>query len=156
MFTGDQVGYIKCYDIQPIFDYDSKNDIIIKKVKRSSIKKEKILEEYGIKIILKWQVEAHKESIKHLYHVDIEPRIIISTSNDLHIKIFGADDGEYKDELRQISVKYKPVPIGIKYSVNDPFKSRAEQTKEEFIIYRDEIKNQEKENIEDIENQQSK
>ena len=53
-------------------------------------------------------------------------------------------------------MKYKPVPIGIKYSVNDPFKSRAEQRKEEFIIYRDEIKNQEKENIEDIENQQSK
>ena len=47
------------------------------------------------------------------------------------------------------------MPIGIKYSVNDPFKSRAEQKKEEFIIYREDVKAQAKENIEDIENQQS-
>ena len=155
MFTGDQIGYIKCYDIKPIFDYDSKTDIIIKKAKRTSIKKERKLEEFGIKIELKWKVEAHKESIKHLYHVDIEPKIVISTSNDLHVKIFGADNGKYKDELRQISVKYKPIPIGIKYSINDPFKSPNEQKKEEFIIYRNQLEGHTKENIEEIENQQS-
>jgi hypothetical protein len=105
---------------------------------------------------MKWFVEAHKETIKHIYHVDIEPKIVISTSNDLHIKIFSADTGEYKDELKQISVKYKPIPIGIKYSVNDPFKSRTEQKKEEFIIYRKQLEGHTKENIEDIENQKSK
>ena len=130
-------------------------DIIIKKAKRTSIKKERKLEEFGIKIELKWKVEAHKESIKHLYHVDIEPKIVISTSNDLHVKIFGADNGKYKDELRQISVKYKPIPIGIKYSINDPFKSPNEQKKEEFIIYRNQLEGHTKENIEEIENQQS-
>ena len=56
----------------------------------------------------------------------------------------------------QISCKYKPVPIGIKYSVNDPFKSKNEQNKEEFIIYRRQLEGHTKENLEDIENQQSK
>ena len=104
---------------------------------------------------MKWFVEAHKETIKHIYHVDIEPKIVISTSNDLHVKIYSADDGKYKDELKQISAKFKPVPIGIKYSVNDPFKSKSEQSKEEFVIYRNQLIDQKKENIEDIENQQS-
>ena len=156
MFIGDQVGHIRCYDIKDIFGFQDRGEKFYKRYKRRLSKRDIQFTVTGINVNKLWDIPAHKESIKHLYHVDIEPRIIISTSNDLHIKIFGADDGEYKDELRQISVKYKPVPIGIKYSVNDPFKSRAEQRKEEFIIYRDEIKNQEKENIEDIENQQSK
>jgi hypothetical protein len=40
--------------------------------------------------------------------------------------------------------------------VNDPFKSRTEQKKEEFIIYRKQLEGHTKENIEDIENQKSK
>ena len=155
MFTGDQVGYIKCYDIKAIYDFQDTGDQFYKRYKRRLSKRDIEFNISGIDIKLLWKVEAHKESIKHLYHIDIEPRIVISTSNDLHIKLFNAEDGEYKDELKQISVKYKPVPIGIKYSVNDPFKSRAEQKKEEFIIYREDVKAQAKENIEDIENQQS-
>ena len=109
-----------------------------------------------IDVPLKWIVQAHKESLKHIHHVDIEPRIVISTSNDLQIKIFSADTGQYKDELKQISCKYKPVPIGIKYKVNDPFKSKNEQNKEEFIIYRKDLEEHTKDNLDDIENQQSK
>ena len=45
--------------------------------------------------------------------------------------------------------------IVIKYSINDPFKSPNEQKKEEFIIYRDQLEGHTKENIEEIENQQS-
>ena len=155
MFIGDQVGYIKCYDIKAIFDFQDNGDKFFQKYKRRLSKRDLQFHVTGIDIKEKWKIEAHKESIKHLYHVDIEPRIVISTSNDLHIKIFNADTSEYKDELKQISVKYKPVPIGIKYSVNDPFKSRGEQKKEEFIIYRDQLDGHAKENIEDIENQQS-
>ena len=101
-------------------------------------------------------MRPHKESLKHIHHVNIEPRIVISTGNDLHVKIFSAETGQYKDELKQISCKYKPVPIGIKYTVNDPFKSKSEQSKEEFIIYRKELEGHTKENLEDIENKQSK
>ena len=156
MFTGDQVGYIKCYDIKPIFDFCENDEIICKKFTKMSSMKDVQTHINKIDVPLKWKVEAHKESLKHIHHVDIEPRIVISTSNDLHIKIFSAETGEYKDELKQISCKYKPVPIGIKYTVNDPFKSKNEQNKEEFVIYRKELEGHTKENLEDIENQQSK
>ena len=154
MFIGDQVGQIKCYDIKNIIEFVSKEDEIIR-FRRASLKDNIIIREEKIKIEkIKWKEEKkHNEAIKHLYHVDIEPNILISTSNDLHVKIILAEDGEIKDELKQISIKYKPVPIGIKYSVNDPFKSPNEQEKEEFIIYRNQLDN--KENIEEIENQQS-
>ena len=160
MFIGDQVGFIKCYDIKPILDFHSKfgGGEKVEKVYREfmkSIKKQNMEpDSKGIELKLKWPKEAHKESIKHLYHVDIEPKILISTSNDLHVKIFSADDGDFKDELKQISIKYNPIPIGIKYSVNDPFKSKNEQKKEEFIIYRKQL-GKTKENIQEIENQQS-
>ena len=156
MFTGDQVGYIKCYDIKPIFDFCETDETICKKYSKTRAMNDVPTHVEGIEVQLKWKVEAHKESLKHIHHVDIEPRIVISTSNDLHIKIFSADTGQYKDELKQISCKYKPVPIGIKYTINDPFKSKNEQNKEEFIIYRKQLEGHTKENLEDIENQQSK
>ena len=40
--------------------------------------------------------------------------------------------------------------------MNDPFKSKNEKKKEEFIIYRKQVEDHNKENIEEIENQQSK
>ena len=109
-----------------------------------------------VQVTLKWSTEAHKESIKHIRHVDIEPRIVISTSNDLHIKIYNAENGKYIDELKQISCKYKPIPIGIKYKVNDPFKTKNEQNKEEITIYRNQLDGYTKENLEEIENKESK
>ena len=156
MFTGDQVGYIKCYDIEPIFNFCETDQTISKKFSKTNTIKDIQTKFKKIEVPLKWKVEAHKESLKHIHHVDIEPRIVISTSNDLHIKIFSAETGQYKDELKQISCKYKPIPIGIKYTVNDPFKSKNEQNKEEYIIYRNQLEGHAKENLEDIENQQSK
>jgi WD40 repeat protein len=156
MFTGDQVGYIKCYDIKAIFDFCENNEMVSKKFTKVTSMKEVQTHFEKITVPLKWEIEAHKESLKHIHHVDIEPRIVISTGNDLHVKIFSAETGQYKDELKQISCKYKPVPIGIKYTVNDPFKSKSEQSKEEFIIYRKELEGHTKENLEDIENKQSK
>jgi hypothetical protein len=155
MFTGDQMGYIKCYDIKGIIDFCETDQTITKKYSKSfSIQDVQATDKIRVK--LKWEKKAHNLAIKHIYHVDIEPRIVISTGNDLHVKIYSAETGEYKDELKQISCKYKPVPIGIKYSVNDPFKSKNEQNKEEFIIYRRQLEGHTKENLEDIENQQSK
>ena len=156
MFTGDQSGYIKCYDIKGIFDFCETDQIINKKYSKSFSIKDVQMHTDKIKVKLKWEKKAHNLAIKHIYHVDIEPRIVISTGNDLHVKIYSAETGDFKDELKQISCKYKPVPIGIKYTVNDPFKSKNEQNKEEFIIYRKQLEGHTKENLEDIENQQSK
>ena len=156
MFTGDQRGYIKCFDISRILNFCQTNEVINKKYSKSMSAKDIQIHVQKIDVPLKWIVQAHKESLKHIHHVDIEPRIVISTSNDLQIKIFSADTGQYKDELKQISCKYKPVPIGIKYKVNDPFKSKNEQNKEEFIIYRKDLEEHTKDNLDDIENQQSK
>ena len=48
-----------------------------------------------------WSVEAHKKNIREIYYIDIQPRIIISFSHDLRIKIFDADDEnkKYEDEF---------------------------------------------------------
>ena len=156
MFVGDQVGYLKCYDISKLCEMiefgESK-----KKGENDPLITLEVIENFkDINVNLKWAVEAHKESIKHIHHVEIEPKIIITTSNDLKIKIFDAKSGIFKDELRQISIKYKPIPIGIRYRVNDPFKSKSEQNYEEHIIMRNELDAFNKENMEDIENQQSK
>ena len=156
MFIGDQIGFIKCYDISPIFNFCEDNQMISKKYTKSISMKEIQTNLEKIVVPLKWEVQPHPGSIRHIHHVDIEPRIIISTGNDLHIKILSAETGQFKDELKQISCKYKPIPIGIKYTVNDPFKSKNEQSKEEHIIYRKQLEGHTKENLEEIENQQSK
>ena len=152
MFIGDQIGYITCYNIEQIFEFSEKEEN--NKKGNEDINNNNLNEK--IDVIFKWSKEAHKESIKHIHHVNIIPRIVISTSNDLHIKIYGADNGDYKDELKQISCKYKPVPIGIKYVINDPFKAKSDQNKEVHIIYRKDLEGHNKENLEEIENQQSK
>ena len=56
-----------------------------------------------------------------MHYIDITPRIIVTTSHDLRIKIFSADNGNYQDEFKQIANRTKPVPIGIKYYLLDPF-----------------------------------
>jgi len=87
-----------------------------------------------------WSVEAHKESIRHIHYIDIQPRIIVTTSHDLRIKIFGADDGKYKDEFKQIANRIKPVPIGIKYYLLDPF-GEEDTSGEPLHFYRKDILN---------------
>ena len=88
---------------------------------------------------------------KSIYSDTYKPQFI-SEMNEEQLEDFS---NVLSQKLRQISVKYKPIPIGIKYSINDPFKSPNEQKKEEFIIYRNQLEGHTKENIEEIENQQS-
>ena len=47
-----------------------------------------------------WIIKAHKESIRHIHYIDIYPRIIVTTSHDLRIKTFGADDGSDQGEFK--------------------------------------------------------
>jgi len=71
-----------------------------------------------------WYTDGHKEAIKHMSYTGIEPNLIISTSHDLKVKLFMAENGTFIDELKQIANKYNSVPIGIIYRGEDPITSK--------------------------------
>ena len=143
IFIGDILGYINCYDISSI--YEIVKELSIKNNKnilfpQPIIMKDNLYCFKNININKLWRTEAHKESIRHIHYINIEPRIIITTSYDLKIKIFSANNGEYKDEFKQISNRTKPVPIGIKYYILDPF-GEEDTSYEPKYIYRKDISN---------------
>jgi len=123
VFIGDILGNINCYDISQI--YDVMEDITKNEDRNfeneTIITKENLHLFNNISIKHLWCTEAHKESIRHIHYIDVQPRIIITTSHDLRIKIFAADDGKFQDEFKQSANRTKPVPVGIKYYLLDPF-----------------------------------
>ena len=44
-------------------------------------------------------LEAHKECIKSIINKNLNQNIIITTENDIHAKLFSAEDGTSIDEL---------------------------------------------------------
>ena len=140
VFIGDMLGNINCYDISSI--YDIMEEIKSKEEERNFenepiITKDNIQLFNDLEIKHLWAVEAHKESIRHMHYIDIQPRIIVTTSHDLRIKIFGADDGKYKDEFKQMANRIKPVPIGIKYYLLDPFGEEMSSGEPQFFSRKD-------------------
>ena len=140
VFIGDMLGNINCYDISSI--YDIMEEITTKEEGRNFenetiITKENIHLFNDLTIKHLWAVEAHKESIRHIHYIDIQPRIIITTSHDLRIKIFSADDGTYKDEFKQIANRIKPVPVRIKYYLLDPFGEDDIQGEPQYFLRKD-------------------
>ena len=140
VFIGDMLGNINCYDISSI--YDIMEEIKSKEEERNFenepiITKDNIQLFNDLEIKHLWAVEAHKESIRHMHYIDIQPRIIVTTSHDLRIKIFGADDGKYKDEFKQMANRIKPVPIGIKYYLLDPFGEETSSGEPQFFSRKD-------------------
>ena len=130
LFTGDQFGFIHCYNIKEIFD-----------IVGDHITRDKIPELDDYEMNLEYVIQGHKETIKKLIIPALEPRIIISTSNDRKCKLFSLDKGEFIDELRQGASKLKDIPIGIQYYFADPFESKRykEDPIETGIIYRKDL-----------------
>ena len=130
LYTGDQFGFINCYTLTGIFDI-IKDGITLESLQ--------YLDEY--KLICDYQIYAHKESITKLNIPNMKPKILVSTSNDRKCKLFSCEKGEFIDELRQASSKYKDVPIGIKYFLADPFESKRykDDPIETGIIYRKDL-----------------
>jgi hypothetical protein len=103
VFIGDNLGNVSCYDISQIYD-------IMEKIQQDEeernfenetiITKENLHLFNDISISQLWIIGAHKESIRHIHYIDITPRIIVTTSHDLRIKIFGADDGSDQGEFK--------------------------------------------------------
>ena len=134
------MGNINCYDISKIYEIVRQISIKNNKDLFSSdpiIMKENIHYFNDLNINHLWKINAHNESIRHIHYIDIDPRIIVTTSYDLKIKIFSADNGKYKDEFRQIANRMKPVPIGIKYYILDPFGEMDNNSGEKFIYRKD-------------------
>ena len=120
LITGDHSGGISCYDLMPLInfmkhDHDGKNEEEIKDYFHK-----------GFKINLKFRVQMHNEAVKYLCISDeLVPKIIISTSNDKTVKLLDFYTGAYIDSLKQISIKYNSIPIGIKYLKDNPFVIKA-------------------------------
>ena len=133
LYTGDQAGFIHCYDLSVIYKIISSTN--------NEINKDTIEKLSDININLIYNIQAHRETVKKIIFPKMLPHILISTSNDRQCKIFSAENGEYIDELKQISSKYKDVPIGIEYFFADPFQSKRNKNEkiETGIIYRKDI-----------------
>ena len=140
VFFGDMHGYVNCYSIKKILDLF--NSGIFNKNQDESISEEKlqILQNYQIEYL--YSFRCHSDSIKFVKFFDINPKIIITISNDRKVKLF-TPKGQYIDEFRQSIEKYKEVPIGIKYYSVDPFISKinSDDVLESNIVYRNDIEN---------------
>ena len=103
VFIGDNLGNVSCYDISQIYD-------IMEKIQQDEeernfeietiITKENLHLFNDISISQLWIIGAHKESIRHFHYIDITTIIIVTTSHDLRIKTFGADDGSDQGEFK--------------------------------------------------------
>ena len=124
LLIGDHLGLINIYNLNILNDFmkkDFKND-------------EEIKEFAFNKIIIKSHlcIKGHVESIKYLsIPKDLKPKIILSTGNDRNVKLFNYETGDYIDSLKQVSIKYNPIPIAIEYIKNNPFLEDVKEIEKE-------------------------
>ena len=121
LLTGDVSGYICCYYVKELYDLVKKNN--------EAQNEEEIMSNYkkGFNVHLKYKVPIHKEAIRYICMPDeLDPKIIITTSNDKTVKLLDLKEGKYIDTLKQVSIKYSSVPIGIKYFKENPFMPKEE------------------------------
>ena len=127
LIIGDHLGFINIYII------DILNEFMKKKFENDEEIVNYALNEIKIPSIL--LIRAHKESIKHIsVPKDLRPEVILSTSNDRTVKLFHLYTGEYIDSLKQVSIKYNPVPIAIEYIKNNPFLKDVEEIEKKSKI----------------------
>ena len=114
LLIGDHLGLIHVYNLNIL------NEFMNKKFESNEQIKEFALNSINIKCNL--CIKAHIESIKYLsIPKDLKPKIILSTGNDRNVKLINYKTGEYIDSLKQVSIKYNPIPIAIEYIKNNPF-----------------------------------
>jgi hypothetical protein len=133
LYIGDIFGYVNCFDIKPIKTcIDQTNGVITEQTMQ-------LFDKVNVNKI--FTVQANKEPVKHIFRPELKPSVLFITTNDRKVKIITTDKGEYIDELKQISSKYKDVPIGIKYYYADPFLSKRNEDEPEItgIISREDI-----------------
>ena len=137
LYTADFFGKVNCYSLSKLFNIiKDSNDITFEMM-------EEIDQQNNDIIDLLFTFEAHKGCIKEIVFPNLKPKILITTGNDLHVKLFSAENGSFIDELKQSSEKNKEYPLGIKYYLTDPFVSKINKGTHlvENTIYRKDIKN---------------
>ena len=137
LFTADFFGRVYCYSLNKLFNIiKDETEITLEMMKEIDKQNNDIME-------LLFTCEAHKGCIKEIIFLNINPNIIITTGNDLHVKLFSAENGAYIDELKQSAEKNKEYPLGIKYYLTDPFISKINKGTKliEQVVYRKDIKN---------------
>jgi hypothetical protein len=137
LYTADFFGKVNSYSLIKLFN-------IIKDSNEITLEMMKEIDKINNEIIdLLFTFEAHKGCIKEIIFPQLKPKILITTGNDLHVKLFSAENGEFIDELKQSSEKNKEYPLGIKYYLTDPFVSKINKGTHlvENVIYRKDIKN---------------
>ena len=137
LFTADFFGRVYCYSLNKLFN-------ILKEEAEITLDIMKEIDKQDNDIMdLLFTFEAHKSAIKEIIFPNINPNILITIGNDLHVKLFSAQNGEYIDELKQSAEKNKEYPLGIKYYLTDPFVSKINKGTQllEKVVYRKDIKN---------------
>ena len=137
LIIGGHSGVIYCYDLKPLYDFMKINENKSEKEIMSNYNK-------GLNIYLKYKVLIHKDAIKYICIAEeLEPSIVITTSNDKTVKLIDLKTGQYIDTLKQVSIKFNSVPIGIKYLKENPFiksDDDIQKDKKEIItIYKKDI-----------------
>ena len=119
LLLGDHIGCVTCYDIKILNelmskDYNSKEDII------GIINKNLIFK----KLFL---IQIGRNSIIHIsIPQNLNPAIFIAISSDSIANIYDFENGFFIESLKQISMKYTPVPIAISFLKNNPFGKKDE------------------------------
>ena len=135
LYTADFFGNIFCYSLSKLFN-------IIKDDEEITLEMMEAIDKCDNDIVdLIYTFEAHKGCIKEIILPNLNPKILITTGNDLHVKLFSAENGEYIDELKQSAEKNKEYPLGIKYYLTDPFVSKINKGTNiaEKVVYRKDI-----------------
>ena len=137
LYTADFFGNVNCYSLNKLFNIIKENNEITFEMMQE------IDRENNEFMDIIYTFEAHKGCIKEIIFPNMNPNILITTGNDLHVKLFLAENGSYIDELKQSSEKNKEYPLGIKYYLTDPFVSKVNKGTNfiEKIIYRKDIQN---------------
>jgi WD40 repeat protein len=136
LFTADFFGYVHCYSLKELFDI--LNNINMINGSNEDSKYIQMLRNFKIEKLFCF--EAHKEKIKQIQYPDINPNIIITTGNDLRVKLFSAENGAYIDEFMQSSDNLREYPIGLRYYYSDPFVSKInadEKIKSDTVFRKD-------------------
>ena len=130
LITGNQFGFLYFYDLKPLYEFfNNINETSTEEEIKNNLRK-------GININLKHKVQMHREEIRYINITDeLIPEIIISTSNDKKVKLTELKTGKYIETLKQISIRNNPIPIGIKYLKENPFKPSEKNKKEYNTIY---------------------
>ena len=114
LLIGDHMGFITCYDLKILVElmeknYNSKEDII-------NIFNKNLI----FKIIFIFDV-GHNSITNISIPQNLFPKIFITISSNSIVNVYNFENGEYIESLKQISMKYSPVPIAISFSRQNPF-----------------------------------